>query len=186
VVRNNVSGGFSVTLKTSAGTGITVPNGTTMFLRCDGTDVVDAFTRASSLSLGAALSAASGGTGLTSPGASGNLLTSDGTTWTSAAPAAVVAVTSLSGGTTGLTPSTPTTGAVVLAGTLEVDNGGTGQTSYTDGQLLIGNTTGNTLTKATLTAGTGITITNGAGSITIEASSAGGAQDYIVQSYGIV
>jgi hypothetical protein len=45
VVRNNVSGGFSVTLKTSAGTGITVPNGTTMFLRCDGTNVVDALTR---------------------------------------------------------------------------------------------------------------------------------------------
>jgi hypothetical protein len=36
--------------------------------------------------------------------------------------------------------------------------------------LLIGNTTGNTLTKATLTAGTGITITNGAGSITIAAA----------------
>jgi hypothetical protein len=50
--------------------------------------------------------------------------------------------------------------------------GGTGQTSYTDGQLLIGNTTGNTLTKATLTAGTGISITNGAGSITVSSSSA--------------
>jgi hypothetical protein len=48
-----------------------------------------------------------------------------------------------------------------------VDNGGTGQTSYTNGQLLIGNTTGNTLTKATLTAGTGIAITNGTGSISI-------------------
>jgi hypothetical protein len=45
--------------------------------------------------------------------------------------------------------------------------GGTGQTTYTDGQLLIGNSTGNTLTKATLTAGSGITITNGSGSITI-------------------
>ena len=43
--------------------------------------------------------------------------------------------------------------------------GGTGQTSYTNGQLLIGNTTGNTLAKATLTAGSGITITNGAGTI---------------------
>lgn len=53
-----------------------------------------------------------------------------------------------------------------------VANGGTGQTSYTNGQLLIGNTTGNTLTKATLTAGTGISVTNGAGSITI-ASTAG-------------
>jgi len=52
-------------------------------------------------------------------------------------------------------------------GVLSVAGGGTGQTSYTDGQLLIGNTTGNTLTKATLTAGTGVTVTNGAGSITI-------------------
>jgi hypothetical protein len=55
---------------------------------------------------------------------------------------------------------------------LGVAQGGTGQTSYTNGQLLIGNTTGNTLTKATLTAGTGISITNGTGSITI--STAGG------------
>jgi hypothetical protein len=70
--------------------------------------------------------------------------------------------------------------------TLPVANGGTGQASYTNGQLLIGNTTGNTLAKSTLTAGSGITITNGAGSITIAASSTGGAQDYIVQSYGIV
>ncbi len=52
-------------------------------------------------------------------------------------------------------------------GTLPVANGGTGQTTYTNGQLLIGNNTGNTLTKATLTAGTGISITNGTGSITI-------------------
>lgn len=73
-----------------------------------------------------------------------------------------------------------------VTGTLGVSNGGTGQTTYTDGQLLIGNTTGNTLTKATLTAGSGITITNGAGSITIASSSTGGAQDFIVQSYGIV
>jgi len=45
--------------------------------------------------------------------------------------------------------------------------GGTGQTSYTDGQLLIGNSTGNTLAKATLTAGAGISVTNGSGAITI-------------------
>ena len=77
------------------------------------------------------------------------------------------AVTSFSAGTTGLTPSTATTGAITLAGTLAVANGGTGQTTYTDGQLLIGNTTGNTLTKATLTQGTGIAITNGAGSISL-------------------
>jgi hypothetical protein len=54
-----------------------------------------------------------------------------------------------------------------ITGTLAVTNGGTGQTSYTDGQLLIGNSTGNTLTKASLTAGSGVTITPGAGSIQI-------------------
>jgi hypothetical protein len=53
------------------------------------------------------------------------------------------------------------------AETIAVDKGGTGQTSYTNGQLLIGNSTGNTLTKATLTQGTAIDITNSTGSITI-------------------
>ncbi len=82
----------------------------------------------------------------------------------------------VSGGTTGLTTSggpITSSGTITLAGTLAVANGGTGQTSYTDGQLLIGNSTGNTLTKATLTAGTGIAITNAGGSITIAAASAG-------------
>lgn len=55
-----------------------------------------------------------------------------------------------------------------VTGTLPVANGGTGQTTYTDGQLLIGNTTGNTLTKATLTGTSNqITVTNGSGSITL-------------------
>jgi hypothetical protein len=62
-----------------------------------------------------------------------------------------------------------------VSGTLPVANGGTGQTSYTDGQLLIGNTTGNTLTKATLTAGTGISITNGSGAVTIASNVSSGA-----------
>jgi hypothetical protein len=66
-----------------------------------------------------------------------------------------------------------------VTGTLPVANGGTGQTSYTDGQLLIGNTTGNTLAKATLTAGSGISITNGGGSITIAATGGGGSGDVV-------
>lgn len=53
------------------------------------------------------------------------------------------------------------------ATTIAVNKGGTGQTTYTDGQLLIGNSTGNTLSKATLTQGSGITITNGSGTISI-------------------
>jgi hypothetical protein len=110
-------------------------------------------------------------------GTSGYLLTSAGggsaaMTWTD--PSTLSGVTTFSAGTTGFTPNSATSGAVTLAGTLDVDNGGTGQTSYTDGQLLIGNTSGNTLTKSTLTAGSGIAITNGNGSISIAATGTGG------------
>lgn len=59
-----------------------------------------------------------------------------------------------------------------VTGTVAVVNGGTGQTTYTDGQILIGNSTGNTLTKTTLTAGTNVSITNGSGAITINATDA--------------
>jgi hypothetical protein len=55
-----------------------------------------------------------------------------------------------------------------VAGTLAVANGGTGQTTYGNGELLIGN--GTSLTKAALTAGTNVSITNGAGSVTIASS----------------
>jgi hypothetical protein len=106
VVMNNSSGGYAVTVKNSAGTGITVPAGKSMWVYNNGTNVVDVVNHLTSLTLGTALSTGSGGTG---------------------------------------------------------------QTSYTDGQLLIGNSSGNTLSKATLTAGTGVTITNGAGSIIIAA-----------------
>lgn len=74
----------------------------------------------------------------------------------------------------GLTASKPvfSDGSKVLtsSGTVPVDLGGTGQTSYTDGQLLIGKTAGNTLEKATITAGNGISITNGSGTITVALS----------------
>jgi hypothetical protein len=48
-------------------------------------------------------------------------------------------VTSFSGGSTGLTPATATSGVVTLAGTLAVDNGGTGATTLTG--ILKGNGT---------------------------------------------
>jgi hypothetical protein len=72
-----------------------------------------------------------------------------------------------------------------VTGILPVANGGTGQTSYTDGQLLIGNSSGNTLTKATLTQGSGVTITNSAGGITIAATGSGGTVTSVTASLPI-
>ena len=121
---------------------------------------------------------------VTAAGTTGQVLTAT----TGGAPtwaASTGGVTSFSAGTTGFTPNTTTTGAITLAGTLAVANGGTGQTSYTDGQLLIGNTTGNTLTKATLTAGTGITVTNASGSITIATSGSSGVSIGLVRAIAV-
>ena len=65
-VTNSTTGGFAQTVKTASGSGISVPNGARMTLRCDGTDVVAAQNYFASMTLGAALPVASGGTGSTS------------------------------------------------------------------------------------------------------------------------
>lgn len=61
--------------------------------------------------------------------------------------------------------------------------GGTGYTSYTNGQILIGKTDGS-LAKTTITAGSGIAITNGDGAITIATSGGGGTVTSIDVSGG--
>jgi hypothetical protein len=172
ILENATTGGFALTLKTAAGTGISVPNATSLFLRCDGTNVVNAFSGSTGsvtnvtgtapvVSSGGATPAISMAAATTS--VPGYLTAADWTTF-NGKQAALVSGTSIK--TLG--------GATLLGagdyGTLGAGFGGTGQTSYTNGQLLIGNTTGNTLTKASLTAGANITITPGAGSITIAAS----------------
>ena len=71
--------------------------------------------------------------------------------------------------------------AAGLSATLAVASGGTGLTSTpTNGQIDIGNGTG--FTRTTLTAGSNVTITNGAGSITI-AASGGGSAVPVAESY---
>ena len=55
-----------------------------------------------------------------------------------ASNATVAPVTTISFGSTGLTPSTATSGAVTVSGTLVVSNGGTGLTSLTSGRIPFG------------------------------------------------
>lgn len=194
IVINATTGGYAVVVR-GAGptTGVTVANGEKCVVAWNGSDFVKTGSSIADLSLVTnTLGVANGGTGSTSltannvllgngtsalqtvaPGTANNILYSNGTTWVAGPIPSTGAVTSFSAGTTGLTPNTTSTGNITLAGTLGVANGGTGQTTYTDGQLLIGNTAGNTLAKATLTPGTGISITNGAGSITITNTASG-------------
>ena len=56
VFRNDTTGGFALTLKTSGGTGIAVPAGQYKMLYCDGTNVVEAVNSAGALTLSGALS----------------------------------------------------------------------------------------------------------------------------------
>ena len=80
--------------------------------------------------------------GITAAGTTGQVLiatTSGAPSWGSVPTTA--AVTSITFGSTGLTPATATTGAVTVAGTLVAANGGTGQSSYAVGDLLYASTT---------------------------------------------
>lgn len=104
--------------------------------------------------------------------------TATGLAWVAVSPGGVSSVTA----SAPLASSGGSTPDISLTGTVPVANGGTGQTSYTDGELLIGNSTGNTLSKATLTAGSNVTITNGPGSITIAASGGGGSSTLTISN----
>jgi hypothetical protein len=157
----------AVTVKVSGQTGIAVPAGKTMLVYNNGTDVVDGVTHLTSLTLGSALPIASGGTGSTSTtyanlqsNVNGVLPVANGGTGSANAAFSGANVTSLNA-------------SAVSSGTLTEAYGGTGETTYSSGQLLIGDSGGG-LTKATLTAGTGITITPASGAITIAAAGAGG------------
>jgi hypothetical protein len=81
-----------------------------------------------------------------------------------ASNAATTNVSTISFGTTGLTPSTATSGAVTVAGTLATANGGTNLTSFTSGGAMYA-TSSSALTTGTLpvtAGGTGLaTITAG-------------------------
>ena len=87
---------------------------------------------------------------------------SSGVVQTLASKAGNVNVSSFSAGSTGLTPSTATTGAVTLAGTLNVANGGTGVTTSTgSGNVVL--STSPTLVTPILGTPTSVTLTNATG-----------------------
>lgn len=119
-----------------------------------------------------------GGTGVTATPSNGQLLIGNGTgytvanltqgtgvTITNGSGSITIdnaGVTSFSAGSTGLTPSSPTTGAITLSGTLAVGNGGTGLTSYTIGDLIYASGT-TTLSKLADVATGNVLLSGGIG-----------------------
>lgn len=71
IIENNTTGGQSITVKTLAGTGVTVPNGKKTMVYANSTNVVAAEDYKPTLALGTALPVTSGGTGVTTSTGSG-------------------------------------------------------------------------------------------------------------------
>jgi hypothetical protein len=172
---NSVSGGFLLTVKGAATTGVTLVDGERALIAWNGTDYVKiANTNGAGVftTLNATTLTATADSTFSSTGA---LTISKGTTvqqpaspvtgmlryntttnafegYGGASPAwASVGggVTSFSAGTTGLTPNTATSGAITLAGTLAIANGGTNSTATpTAGAVTYGNGTAHAFTAA--------------------------------------
>jgi hypothetical protein len=93
-------------------------------------------------------------------------------------------VSTISFGTTGLTPSTATAGAVTVAGTLAVANGGTGATSLTANNVILGNGTSAVQVVAPGTSGNILT-SNGTTWISAVAAASGVTAVSVVSANGL-
>jgi hypothetical protein len=150
----------AVTVKNTTGTGIAVPAGKTMFVFNNGTNVVDAVTHLSSLTLGAALPAASGGTGITAFGtgvatALGQNVTGSGGIALATSP-------------TFVTPAlgTPSSGTLTNATGLPLSTGVTGLLPVANG--------GTATATPSLVAGSNVTVSGTWPNQTIASSNSGG------------
>jgi hypothetical protein len=101
-------------------------------------------------------------TGVTLVATESAIVAWNGSDYVKVASSAVDGVSTISFGSTGLTPSTATSGAVTVGGTLAVGSGGTGLTSGTSGGVPYFSAT-NTLASSAALAASAIVVGGGAG-----------------------
>lgn len=178
IVRNTLADQVTVTVTGTPGTSVVVPSGKTMYLYIDSVNVTEAVNHINSFTTSTPISVSSGGTGassftsgaiLTGTGTSaigtlvgnevGQIPQWNGTNWTVAAISA--GVLTFSGGSTGLTPSSPSGGAITLGGVLAVPNGGTAISTYASGDLLYATGPGGLARLAIGTPGQVLTVAGG-------------------------
>jgi len=148
----------TITVKNSSGTGIAVPAGKTTYVYNNGTNVVDAITHLTSLTLGTALPIASGGTGTNSTtyanlqsNVTGVLPIANGGTGSNSATFSGANITALNA-------TAISTGTIANARTTATDANGASTIVARDAS---GNFTANTATLTTVTgAGSGLTALN--------------------------
>jgi hypothetical protein len=160
----NNAGSISIT---ATGSGFIATVNATSPLQSTGTDSIT-ISIASSTGTGAVVLASGAQFSATSANITTLSSTSANITTLSSTSANITTLSSTSANITTLTGTNFSATSLTLTNALKVAEGGTGVDSTpTNGQLLIGNGTGFAL--STLTAGTGMTITNNAGSITLSA-----------------
>lgn len=159
------SAGGTVTVETSGGASVAVPNGKSMLLRVTSAGVYEAVNYSVSFSLGTlsltnALAATSGGTGQSSY-AVGDLLYAN-TTTTLAKLADVATGNVLRSGGVGVAPAWGKADLTTdVTGTLPVASGGTGAATLAANNVLLGNGTSAVQTVAPGTAGNLLTSVGG-------------------------
>jgi len=140
IINNSTDG--TITVKNTTGTGIAVPAGKTMWVFNNATNVVDVATHLTSVTLGSALVATSGGTGQNTY-VIGDILYASTTTALSKLADVAVGNALISGGI-GTAPSYGKIGLTThVSGTLPVANGGTGTTTaFTAGSVVFAGASG--------------------------------------------